>query len=58
VGVSRVVKCLDSLIDGIWLNTLCQPEVYRRSEAMRMYVFLLAGRFPCHFPLNDEPQPE
>jgi hypothetical protein len=36
VGASRIAKCLDYLIDGIWLNTLCQSEVYRRSEAMRM----------------------
>jgi TetR/AcrR family transcriptional repressor of bet genes len=53
-----VAKCLESLIDGIWLNKLCQPEVYRHSEAMRMCISFLSGWFPRHFPLNDEPRPE
>jgi len=58
VDSSLVAKCLESLIDGIWLNKLCQPEVYRRSEAMRMCISFLAGWFPRHFSLNDEPWPE
>jgi len=58
VDPSFVAKCLESLIDGIWLNKLCQPEVYRRSEAMRMCISFLAGWFPRHFSLNDEPWPE
>lgn len=58
VDSSLAAKCLESLVDGIWLNKLCQPEVYRRSEAMRMCISFLAGWFPRHFPLNDESQPE
>jgi TetR/AcrR family transcriptional repressor of bet genes len=58
VDSSLVAKCLESLIDGIWLNKLCQAQVYRRSEAMRMCIAFLAGCFPRHFPLNDEPRPE
>ena len=58
VDVSLVAKCLESLIDGIWLNKLCQPEVYRRSEAMRMCISFLSAQFPRHLPLNDEPRPE
>jgi TetR/AcrR family transcriptional repressor of bet genes len=50
-----VAKCLESLIDGIWLNKLCQPELYRRNEAIRMCNSLLAGWFPRHFPLNQVP---
>jgi len=58
VDPSFVAKCLESLIDGIWLNKLCQPEVYRCSEAGRMCISFLAAQFPRHFPLNDKPQPE
>lgn len=56
VDASLVAKCLQSLIDGIWLNKLCQPEVYRSSEALRMCLAFLAGWFPEHFPLNDVPR--
>ena len=58
VDPSFVAKCLESLIDGIWLNKLCQPEVYRCSEAGRMCISFLAAQFPRHFPLNDKPQSE
>lgn len=58
VDATLVAKCLESLIDGIWLNKLCQPEVYRRSEARRMCISFLSGQFPRHFSLNDEPRPE
>ena len=58
VDSGLVAKCLESLIDGIWLNKLCQPEIYRHSEAMRMCISFLAGWFPRHFSLSDEPRPE
>lgn len=58
VDSSLVAKCLESLIDGIWLNQLCQPKVYRRSEARRMCISFLSAQFPRHFPLNDELRPE
>jgi TetR/AcrR family transcriptional repressor of bet genes len=54
VDASLVAKCLQSLIDGIWLNKLCQPDVYQRGEAIRMCVSFLAGWFPRHFPLNEK----
>ena len=58
VDALLVAKCLESLIDGIWLNKLCQPEVYRCSEAKRMCISFLSAQFPRHFPLIDEPRPE
>jgi TetR/AcrR family transcriptional repressor of bet genes len=49
-----VAKSLQSLIDGIWLNKLCQPELYLRGEARRMCVSFLAGWFPNHFSPKGE----
>lgn len=57
VDPALVAKCLQSLIDGIWLNKLCQPELYRRDEARRMCISFLAGWFPDHFSPNDKPRP-
>ena len=49
VDASLVAMCLQSLIDGIWLNKLCQPEVYQRDTARRMCNSFLASWFPNHF---------
>jgi TetR/AcrR family transcriptional repressor of bet genes len=53
VDGSLVAMCLQSLIDGIWLNKLCQPEVYQRDVARRMCNSFLASRFPNHFSPHD-----
>ena len=49
VDATLVAMCLQSLIDGIWLNKLCQPEVYQRDVARRMCNTFLASWFPNHF---------
>jgi TetR/AcrR family transcriptional repressor of bet genes len=43
VGLSLVAKSLEPLIDGIWLDKLCQPNVDPRSEARRMCGSLSCG---------------
>ena len=50
VDPGRVARSLQSLIDGIWLNMLCQAELHSGEEAMAMCRSFLAGAFPRHFP--------
>ena len=53
VDALLVAMCLQSLIDGIWLNKLCQPEIYRRNVARRMCNSFLASWFPNHYSPHD-----
>jgi TetR/AcrR family transcriptional repressor of bet genes len=53
VDASLVALCLQSLIDGIWLNTLCQPEILQRDVARRMCRSFLASWFPNHFSSRE-----
>jgi len=38
LNASLVTKGVEILIGDIWLNILCQPEVYRHREAVRMCI--------------------
>ncbi|HUF55057.1 MAG TPA: transcriptional regulator BetI [Thermohalobaculum sp.] len=50
LDAARAARCLQSLVDGIWLNMLYQPGQHTNEEAMAMCLSFLAGQFPRHFP--------
>lgn len=49
VDAARTARCLQSLVDGIWLNMLYQPGEHSNEEAMAMCLSFLSGQFPRHF---------
>ncbi len=44
-----VAHGLQAQIDGVWLNMLCEPEVYAGDRAVEICLSYLAGAFPDHF---------
>ena len=53
---NMIAKSVEAFIDGLWLNVLLYPDVFRREEARRDCLTFLAGIFPCHFPLPESPR--
>jgi TetR/AcrR family transcriptional repressor of bet genes len=50
-----VAKSLEAFVDGLWLNMLLYPDVFRRDEARQDCLTFLAGAFPRHFPVSRIP---
>ena len=50
VDPARTARCLQSLVDGIWLNMLYDPAEHTNAEGTAMCLSYLASQFPRHFP--------